>query len=56
MNIKSLSWRNLLSSPLNTTLSILLMTLGIGMISLILLINTEVNQQVERNSKELIWW
>lgn len=51
MNIKSLSWRNLLSSPLNTTLSILLMTLGIGMISLILLINTEVNQQVERNLK-----
>ena len=51
MNIKSLSWRNLLSSPLNTTLSILLMTLGIGMISLILLINAEVNQQVERNLK-----
>ena len=51
MNIKSLSWRNLLSSPLNTTLSILLMTLGIGMISLILLINKEVNQQVERNLK-----
>ena len=51
MSIKSLSWRNLLSSPLNTTLSILLMTLGIGMISLILLINKEVNQQVERNLK-----
>lgn len=51
MNIKNLSWRNLLSSPLNSTLSILLMTLGIGMISLILLINTEVNQQVERNLK-----
>ena len=51
MKIKSLSWRNLLSSPLNTTLSILLMTLGIGMISLILLINAEVNQQVERNLK-----
>ena len=49
MNITRLSWRNLTSSPLNTTLSLLLMTFGVGIISLLLLLNNEVEQQLQRN-------
>ena len=51
MNISKLSWRNLISNPLNTTLSLLLMTLGVGIISLLLLLNNEVEQQLDRNLK-----
>lgn len=51
MNITRLSWRNLVSNPLNTTLSLLLMTLGVGIISLLLLLNNEVEQQLDRNLK-----
>ena len=34
MNINKLSWRNITSSPLNTFLSLLLMTFGVGNASL----------------------
>ena len=49
MNIKRLSWQNLVSNPLNTSLSLLLMTLGIGIISLILLLNNQIEQQLHNN-------
>ena len=49
MNIKRLSWQNLMSNPLNTSLSLLLMTLGIGIISLILLLNNQIEQQLHNN-------
>lgn len=51
MSIARLSWRNLMSNPLNTMLSLLLMTLGVGIISLLLLLNNEVKQQLDRNLK-----
>lgn len=51
MSITRLSWRNLISNPLNTVLSLLLMTLGVGIISLLLLLNNEVKQQLDRNLK-----
>lgn len=51
MSITRLSWRNLRSKPLNTFLSLLLMTLGVGIISLLLLLNNEVEQQLDRNLK-----
>jgi putative ABC transport system permease protein len=51
MNITRLSWQNLISNPLNTILCLLLMTLGVGIISLVLLLNNEVEQQLAKNVK-----
>jgi len=51
MNIRRLGWRNLLSNPLNTTLSLLLMTFGVGVISLLLLLNNQIEQQLKANLK-----
>tara|TARA_B100001939_G_scaffold3709_1_gene3510 strand:+ start:886 stop:2196 length:1311 start_codon:yes stop_codon:yes gene_type:complete len=49
MNISRLSWQNLISNPLNTTLSLLLMTLGVGIISLLFLLNNQIEQQLQAN-------
>ena len=49
MNISRLSWKNLISNPLNTTLSLLLMTLGVGIISLLFLLNNQIEQQLQAN-------
>lgn len=51
MNITRLSWQNLISNPLNTILCLLLMTLGVGIISLVLLLNNEIEQQLQKNVK-----
>ena len=53
MTIFKLSWRNLVASPLNTILSLLLMSLGVGIISLLILLNNEMKQQVKNNLKEI---
>lgn len=49
MNIFKLSYRNMMSRPLSTTLSLVLLTLGVGLISLILQINRHIQQQMENN-------
>ena len=49
MNISRLSWQNLISNPLNTTLSLLLMTLGVGIIALLFLLNNQIEQQLQAN-------
>ena len=49
MNIRRLGWRNLKSNPLNTLLSLLLMTFGVGVISLLLLLNNQIEQQLQSN-------
>ena len=49
MNISRLSWQNLISNPLNTTLSLLLMTFGVGIISLLFLLNNQIEQQLQAN-------
>lgn len=53
MTIFKLSWRNIVGSPLNTILSLLLMSLGVGIISLLILLNNEMKQQVKNNLKEI---
>ena len=53
MTIFKLSWRNIVVSPLNTILSLLLMSLGVGIISLLILLNNEMKQQVKNNLKEI---
>lgn len=51
MNIFKLSWKNLLAKPLNTGLSILLLMLGVAMISLLLLMSTQLEEQFQKNIK-----
>mgnify|MGYP001283375057 CR=1 FL=1 len=49
MNIRRLAWRNIIYNPFNTTLSILLMTFGVGIISLLLLLNNQIDKQLQNN-------
>ena len=49
MNINRLSWINIIRNPFNTMLSLLLMAFGIGIISLILLLNKSVEEKLQRN-------
>ena len=51
MNISRLSWINLKSNTLNTSLSLLLMAFGVGIISLLLLLNNGFRQKLENNLK-----
>ncbi len=51
MNIFKISWANITNKPLNSFLSALLMTLGIGLISLLLLLNKQLDEQFRRNLK-----
>jgi len=49
MNISRLAWTNLISNPFNTILSLLLMTFGVGIISLLLLLGNQIEQQLQHN-------
>ncbi|MEM9834260.1 MAG: ABC transporter permease [Bacteroidota bacterium] len=49
MNIFRLSLRNMTSRPLSTTLSLILLTLGVGMIALLLQVNRHIQEQMENN-------
>ncbi|MGB1217127.1 MAG: ABC transporter permease [Saprospiraceae bacterium] len=49
MNLIQLSWKNLVADRLSTILSLLLFALGVGLISLILLLNHQVEEKFEKN-------
>jgi len=49
MNLFQLSWSNLTLKPLATFLSLLLLTMGVGIISLLLLLNTQLQEQFIKN-------
>jgi putative ABC transport system permease protein len=49
MNIFSLSWKNLIDKKLNSFLCVLLLTLGIGIISFLLLINKQLQDKFMKN-------
>jgi len=51
MNLLRISWANLKDKPLSSFLSGLLMTLGIAIISLLLLLNKQLDEQFSRNVK-----
>ena len=51
MNIFKLSYLNMMSRPLSTALSVILLTLGVGMISLLLQVNRHIQLQMENNVK-----
>lgn len=49
MNLLQLSWKNLTFKPLSMLLSIVLFALGVGLISLLLLLNKQLQQNFEKN-------
>jgi putative ABC transport system permease protein len=51
MSIFSLVWNYLKSKPLNTALNILLMSLGIAIITLLLLFNKQFEEKITQNTK-----
>ncbi len=49
MNLFKLSWKNIISKPLATLLSLILLALGVGLIAFLLLLNQQTTEKFERN-------
>ncbi len=49
MNVLLLSWKNLINKPLSMLLSLVLFALGVGLISLLLLLNTQLQEKFDKN-------
>jgi len=49
MGLLRLAWRNLVHDPLNLFLNLILLTLGIGLINFILLLNVQLKDKFENN-------
>ncbi|MCB0549424.1 MAG: ABC transporter permease, partial [Phaeodactylibacter sp.] len=49
MNLLSLSWKNLVNKPLSMLLSLVLFALGVGLISLLFLLNQQLQDKFEKN-------
>ncbi|TXB61789.1 ABC transporter permease [Phaeodactylibacter luteus] len=49
MNILRLSWKNLTNKPLNMGLSLVLFGLGVGLISLLLVLNDQLQEKFSKN-------
>ena len=49
MNIRKVAWKNLIYNPFNTSLSILLMTFGVAIMSLILILNNQLDKNLKNN-------
>lgn len=49
MSILHLSWKNILNKPLNLVLNLVLFALGVGLISLLLLVNVQLEDKFEKN-------
>ena len=49
MNLLQLSWRNLIHNPLASSLSLILFALGIGLISLLILLQSQLQNNFEKN-------
>ena len=49
MNLIRLSWKNLTFKPLSMLLSLVLFALGVGLISLLLLLNTQIEEKFDKN-------
>ncbi len=53
MNLIKLAWRNIIHDPLTLFLNIILLTLGIGLINFILLLNTQLKDKFEKNLADI---
>ena len=51
MNIFNISWRNLWARPWSTTISLLLLTMGVSIISLLLVLNQQLDSNFKKNIK-----
>lgn len=49
MNLVKLSWKNVIHKPLSSSLSILLMMLGVGLISFVILVSAQLEERFEKN-------
>ena len=49
MNILKLAWKNIIHNPLSLLLNLLLLTLGIGLINFILLLNNQLKDKFDKN-------
>lgn len=49
MNLFYLSWKNIQIKPLSTLLSLVLFALGVGLITILMLLNTQLQEKFERN-------
>ena len=49
MNLVKLAWKNIMHNPLSLLLNLVLLTLGIGLISFILSVNTQLKSKFENN-------
>ena len=53
MNLIQLSWRSVTDRPLKMLLSVLLFALGVGLISFILLMDKQIQENFEKNLAEV---
>lgn len=53
MNIFRLSYRNMLSRPLGTLLSLTLLALSVGLIALIIQVNQQIQEKLENNIRDI---
>lgn len=53
MNIFRLSYRNMLSRPLGTLLSLTLLALSVGLIALIIQVNQQIQENLENNIRDI---
>ena len=53
MNLFKISLANIFHKPLNTVLILLLLSFGVGIISLMLVLNEQIEEQFERNIKDI---
>ena len=53
MNITRLAFTNILSKPSTTLLSLLLMSLGVGIISILLILNNHIEKQLDNNLRSI---
>ena len=53
MNLFKIAFKNILFRPLNTSLSLILLSFGVGIISLLLLLEVQLREEFDRNIKDI---
>jgi len=53
MNVLLLSWKNLINKPLSMLLSLILFALGVGLISMLLLLNKQIQEKFDKNLADI---
>lgn len=53
MSILQIAWRNIVKNPLNLLMSIILFGLGVGLISFLLLFNSQLKEKFDKNLAEI---